>query len=155
TGLGIGLPIALGASRFLESFLFGVEPNDAPALVLAVVILVGAALLAGYVPAGNASRIDPMVAVRYEGISLDWKTSPRPWCSRAHLSSSDLLQYREFADSFDDLILPFQVSGNVDIRLERLVQAGPSPPSRIKQSLTQIYPLPGTEIGRRGIRQAR
>lgn len=34
TGLGIGVPVALGASKFVESFLFGVEPNDAPALLL-------------------------------------------------------------------------------------------------------------------------
>jgi macrolide transport system ATP-binding/permease protein len=65
-GVGIGIPVALGASRFVESFLFGVKPNDAPALMLAVVVLAGAALLAGYVPARKASRIDPMTAVRYE-----------------------------------------------------------------------------------------
>ena len=66
TGLGIGLPVALGVSKFVESFLFGVKPNDGRALILAVVILVGATLLAGYVPARKASRIDPMTAVRYE-----------------------------------------------------------------------------------------
>src|SRR6185436_8101931 len=59
-GLGIGLPIALGASKLVDSFLFGVKPNDGPTLMLSVVVLVGAALLAGYVPARKASRIDPM-----------------------------------------------------------------------------------------------
>jgi macrolide transport system ATP-binding/permease protein len=65
-GLGIGVPVALSASKFVESFLFGVKPNDTPALMLAVGILVAGALLAGYVPARKASRIDPMTAVRHE-----------------------------------------------------------------------------------------
>ncbi len=42
------------------------KPNDPLALTLAVMTLLGAALLAGYVPARNASRIDPMTAVRHE-----------------------------------------------------------------------------------------
>ncbi|MGH9204103.1 MAG: FtsX-like permease family protein, partial [Vicinamibacterales bacterium] len=65
-GFAISVPTALGASKFVESFLFGVKPNDAPALLLAVAILLTAALLAGYVPARKASRIDPMTAVRHE-----------------------------------------------------------------------------------------
>jgi macrolide transport system ATP-binding/permease protein len=65
-GLAMGVPTALGISRFVESFLFGVRPNSAGALVLAVVILLGAVLVAGYVPARKASRIDPMTAVRHE-----------------------------------------------------------------------------------------
>jgi len=65
-GLAIGVPTALGISRFVESFLFGVKPNSPAALVLAVAILLGAVLVAGYVPARKASRIDPMSAVRHE-----------------------------------------------------------------------------------------
>ena len=65
-GLAIGVPTALGISRFVESFLFGVKPNSPAALVLAVAILLGAVLVAGYVPARKASRIDPMTAVRHE-----------------------------------------------------------------------------------------
>jgi macrolide transport system ATP-binding/permease protein len=65
-GLAIGVPAALGTSRFVESFLFGVKPNNPSALLLAVAILLSAALLAGYVPARKASRIDPMAAVRHE-----------------------------------------------------------------------------------------
>jgi macrolide transport system ATP-binding/permease protein len=65
-GLAIGLPIALGTSRLIESFLFGTKPNDPRALALAVAILLGAALLAGYGPARRASRVDPMIALRHE-----------------------------------------------------------------------------------------
>jgi ABC-type antimicrobial peptide transport system permease subunit len=61
----IGLPTALGASKLVESFLFGMKP-DPRALALAVAILLGAALLAGYVPARKAARIDPMTALRQE-----------------------------------------------------------------------------------------
>jgi macrolide transport system ATP-binding/permease protein len=65
-GLALGLPIAAGASRLFESFLFGMKPNDPVALTLAVAVLLSAALLAGYAPARKASRIDPMIAVRHE-----------------------------------------------------------------------------------------
>jgi predicted permease len=65
-GLAIGLPTALSMSRLVGSFLFGVKPNSAATLVFAVVILLSAVLVAGYVPARKASRIDPMTAVRYE-----------------------------------------------------------------------------------------
>jgi predicted permease len=65
-GLVIGLPTALGASKLVESFLFGMKPNDPVALAFAVAILLAAALLAGYMPARKASRIDPMTALRHE-----------------------------------------------------------------------------------------
>lgn len=65
-GLAIGLPIALGASRVIESLLFGIKPGDPWSLVSAVTILLSAALAAGYLPAWKASRIDPMTAVRHE-----------------------------------------------------------------------------------------
>jgi macrolide transport system ATP-binding/permease protein len=65
-GLAISLPAALVTSKFIESFLFGMKPNDPLALALAVAILLSAALLAGYVPARRAARIDPMIALRHE-----------------------------------------------------------------------------------------
>ena len=65
-GLSISVPAALGTSKLIESLLFGVKHNDPEALVLATAILLTAALLAGYVPARAASRIDPIAAVRYE-----------------------------------------------------------------------------------------
>jgi macrolide transport system ATP-binding/permease protein len=65
-GLAIGMGTALVTSKFVESFLYGMKPNDPLALTLAVMTLLGAALLAGYVPARKASLIDPMTAVRHE-----------------------------------------------------------------------------------------
>ena len=65
-GLAISVPTALGTSKFVESFLFGMKPNDPSALILAMTTLLGAALLAGYLPARKASRIDPMIALRQD-----------------------------------------------------------------------------------------
>jgi ABC-type antimicrobial peptide transport system permease subunit len=65
-GLAIGMGLALGMSKFVESFLYGMKANDPLALAGAVVILLGAAILAGYAPARKASRIDPMAALRNE-----------------------------------------------------------------------------------------
>ncbi len=65
-GLAISLPAALGGSKLLESLLFGVKPGDPAAMAAAVAILLSAALVAGYLPARKASRIDPMTAVRRE-----------------------------------------------------------------------------------------
>jgi predicted permease len=65
-GLAIGLPAALGASRWVESMLFGLRPSDPVAIVAAVALLAAVAHLAAYVPALRASRVDPMVALRHE-----------------------------------------------------------------------------------------
>jgi predicted permease len=65
-GLAIGVPAALSASKLVESLLFGVRPGDPGALAAALAVLLGATLVAGYLPARKASRIDPMAAVRHE-----------------------------------------------------------------------------------------
>ncbi|MGH9161459.1 MAG: ABC transporter permease, partial [Vicinamibacteraceae bacterium] len=65
-GVAIGIAAALATSELIGSFLYGIEANDPLAFVLAVTTLLGAALLAGYVPARKASRIDPITAVRHE-----------------------------------------------------------------------------------------
>ena len=65
-GLAISVPTALAASKLVESFLFGMKPNDPLALTGSVVTLVSAAILAGYLPARHASRIDPMIALRHD-----------------------------------------------------------------------------------------
>jgi predicted permease len=65
-GLAISVPAALGAFRLVKSFLFETQPNDPGTLVLAGVVLLSAATLAGYGPARRASRIDPLAALRHE-----------------------------------------------------------------------------------------
>lgn len=65
-GLAIGLPAAYATSRFVESFLFKMKPNDPLAVLSAVGILLAAAIVAGYLPAERAARIDPMAALRQE-----------------------------------------------------------------------------------------
>ena len=64
-GLAISVPIALGTSRLIESFLFDMKPNDPRALALAAILL-SAALVAGYGPARRAARVDPMIALRHD-----------------------------------------------------------------------------------------
>jgi DNA ligase D-like protein (predicted 3'-phosphoesterase) len=65
-GLAISVPAALSASRLVKSFLFETQPNDPGTLALAGVVLLSAAILAGYAPARRASRIDPVAALRQE-----------------------------------------------------------------------------------------
>jgi predicted permease len=65
-GLAVGIPLALAATRLLNSFLFGLNSSD-PLSLIAVVLLLGTvAAIAGFIPARRASRINPMVALRYE-----------------------------------------------------------------------------------------
>ena len=65
-GLAISVPATLALSKLVESFLYGMKPNDPIALGAAVLTMAGATLLAGYLPARTASRIDPMPALRHE-----------------------------------------------------------------------------------------
>jgi macrolide transport system ATP-binding/permease protein len=62
----ISIPVALSASKFVESFLYGMKPNDPRALTGAIAVLLIASIIAAYVPSRRASRIDPMVALRHE-----------------------------------------------------------------------------------------
>jgi ABC-type antimicrobial peptide transport system permease subunit len=65
-GAAIGVPAALLATRFIAGYLFGVTPSDPMALLLATLIMVSVATVAGYLPARVASSLDPLTALRGE-----------------------------------------------------------------------------------------
>ncbi len=65
-GIGIGFVVALVATRFMSTMLFGVGVIDPVSFVIAAVVLVAMALLAAYVPARRATRVDPIIALRNE-----------------------------------------------------------------------------------------
>jgi predicted permease len=65
-GLGVGVPAALFAARYIETFLWGVAPHDPLILAGAALVVLAAVIAAGYAPASRASRIDPMAALRSE-----------------------------------------------------------------------------------------
>jgi ABC-type antimicrobial peptide transport system permease subunit len=65
-GIAIGAVLALGGGRAASSLLYGLKANDSLTLALAVILLATIGLAAIFVPARRASRLDPMVALRYE-----------------------------------------------------------------------------------------
>jgi ABC-type antimicrobial peptide transport system permease subunit len=65
-GLAVGLAAAFGLTRLLSSLLFGVKANDPLAFGAVVLTLAAVAWIAVYIPARRATRIDPLIALRYE-----------------------------------------------------------------------------------------
>jgi ABC-type antimicrobial peptide transport system permease subunit len=65
-GLGAGMPLALAAAGAIRSYLFGVGPGDGLTLAVACTVVIGASLLAAYLPARRAPRVDPIAALRIE-----------------------------------------------------------------------------------------
>ena len=65
-GTAIGVVVALGTSRLISSFLYGLKPSDPVSIAVAVLLMAAAAGFAGFLPARRAAKVDPMVALRHE-----------------------------------------------------------------------------------------
>ena len=65
-GVAIGLVIAYAATDLIEGVLYGVEPTDGLTFLASAGVLAGVSLLAAYVPARRAARVDPVAALRGE-----------------------------------------------------------------------------------------
>lgn len=65
-GVAVGLLTSWAVNRFLASLLFEVSPNDPAIMSLVVIVMIGVALLACYMPTLRASKVDPLTALRYE-----------------------------------------------------------------------------------------
>ena len=65
-GIVLGLPLAWAASRWAESMLFRLKPTDPATIAGATLLLTLSALVAAFLPAWRASRVDPMAAVRHD-----------------------------------------------------------------------------------------
>ena len=65
-GIVVGLPVTLGGAQLVEKMLYGLKGADPLSVTAAVLVLVCAGLLAGFLPARRASRVDPLTALRYE-----------------------------------------------------------------------------------------
>jgi predicted permease len=65
-GLALGVPLALAGTSLVRTHLFGLGPSDPVTLAAAITCISVATVLAGYLPARRATRVDPMVALRYE-----------------------------------------------------------------------------------------
>ena len=65
-GLAVGVPAAIGLGRFVASQLYGIEANDPWMAVTTVIVLALVSAAAGLIPAHRASRVSPVLALRYE-----------------------------------------------------------------------------------------
>ena len=61
-----GALASFGLARYVSSLIFGLTPNDPVTFIAAAIVLLAVGLLAGYLPARRAARIDPLIALRYE-----------------------------------------------------------------------------------------
>jgi putative ABC transport system permease protein len=65
-GIALGVPVAWALSRSVQSMLFGLSATDPAAITTAVLLIVVAGVVAAYLPARRAARVDPMIALRHE-----------------------------------------------------------------------------------------
>ena len=65
-GVVVGIPVSLASARLLHSFLFGLKATDPLSLLTVILLLAIVAALAAFIPARRASKVDPMIALRYE-----------------------------------------------------------------------------------------
>ena len=65
-GVAIGLPLTMAGTRGIQSQLFGISPTDPLTFAIAIAVIAGMTLLATWIPAARASRVDPLIALRYE-----------------------------------------------------------------------------------------
>ena len=65
-GMAVGLPLIFAVTRLAATLLFDLSPTDPVSLIAAALLLFGVAMLAGYLPSRRATRVDPIVALRYE-----------------------------------------------------------------------------------------
>jgi predicted permease len=65
-GMAVGLPMIFGVTRLASTLLFGLTPTDPVSLLFAALLMLAVAMVAGYLPSRRATRVDPLIALRYE-----------------------------------------------------------------------------------------
>ncbi|HEV2351857.1 MAG TPA: ABC transporter permease, partial [Terriglobia bacterium] len=65
-GVALGIPAALAATRVISSMLYGLKATDPLTIMASVSVMIAVAVFAGYLPARRASRVDPIIALKYE-----------------------------------------------------------------------------------------